>query len=81
MLDEEAHVAFETTGVHTVVVKETFLVTYQAYGPACLIELFRRRLYAGPGTEADVREFLQQEARAFDLGHVCSVIAPPGATA
>jgi len=69
MTDQKAHLVFETSGVHTFIVSETYLVAYQIhrrgltrYLTVAAVDM----LYAGPGTKADVAEFLTAEARKFD---------------
>lgn len=74
MSDKDVAGVFETPGVIGVVIEETYLVGY-SFGEQCVIEWQRRRLYAGPGTVDDVRQFLADEAKAFKFTHVCSTVS------
>lgn len=67
--DEEMHLAFETGGIYTYVVDETYLVGYAIKGPT-LVEVTRRRLYNGAGTDAGIQAFLRSEARLFGCSFV-----------
>lgn len=64
MTNEDAHTAFETSGVFSVVVAESFLVAYSV-GDDTVTELIRRRLYDNGGSVCDVGNFLAAEAHAF----------------
>jgi hypothetical protein len=64
MTDADAHLAFETDGVTSVIVAETFLVVY-AIREGAVTELLRRRLYDNGGTRYDVADYLAAEAHKF----------------
>lgn len=75
MSGAQAHLAFETPDVSSVIVDETYLVSY-SIGNACIAEWLRLRLYNGPGTAQGVKDFLKQEADTFGKALVCSTVSP-----
>jgi hypothetical protein len=65
MSNEDVHTAFES-GLHSVIVDETYLVAYSV-GRDAVREHLRRRLYDNGGTEQGVIRHLRREARIFNL--------------
>jgi hypothetical protein len=67
MTDEAADLAFETPGIVSVIINETFLVAY-SIGKLALTEFMRLRLYGNEHSgHDDVDKFLADEARKFKL--------------
>lgn len=62
MTDEQAHLFFETSGVMSVVIDETWLVAYK--DGWMVIEVGRFRLYNNGGAVSSIEKFLSSQALA-----------------
>jgi len=62
--DERAHMAFETPGVTSVIVDETYLVAYSV-DTRLITELVRMKLYDNEGTLSGVQSHLRGEQWRF----------------
>lgn len=64
MSDEDADLAFETSGVTAVVIEESYLLAYSVSHIA-VTERLRLRLFDGPGNTQHITQFLRDEAQRF----------------
>jgi hypothetical protein len=72
--DAAVALAFETPGIHAVVVNDEILLAYQI-GELAIYEFSRHRLYGeGHSGHKDVDEYLASEARTFQLPSVIGYI-------